>query len=144
MDIQRQQSGVSSTDRFLDPIADPFQAEVQQNSIYAAIVYSFVTAGLLFLVFCFLRPRNSRVYAPQAKHVDEKHRPKPLGKKPFSWLDTVKGVNEQDCVDKVGLDAVIFLRFMRMVRNIFCVVTAIGCGISIPVNIVGGSAFYQQ
>jgi hypothetical protein len=117
---------------------------VQQNSIYAALVYSFAVAGLLFLVFCFLRPRNSRVYAPRAKHADEKHRPLPLGKKPFSWLHAVKDVKEQDLVDKVGLDAVVFLRFMRMIRNIFCVVTVFGCGILIPINVVGGSNFYKQ
>ncbi|OAL56875.1 DUF221-domain-containing protein [Pyrenochaeta sp. DS3sAY3a] len=144
MDMQRrQQQGESSTDRFLDLIADPFQAEVQQNSIYAAIVYSFVVSGLLFLVFCFLRPRNSRVYAPRAKHADEKHRPIPLGKKPFSWLAAVK-VKEQDLMDTIGLDAVVFLRFMRMIRNIFLVLTVVGCGILIPVNVVGGSPFYKQ
>jgi len=144
MDVVRRQQGQSSTDRFLDLIADPFQAEVQQNSIYAAIAYSFVLAGLLFLVFCFLRPRNSRVYAPRAKHADAKHKPMPLGKKPFSWLSAVKDVKEQDLVDKIGLDAVVFLRFMRMSRNIFCVVTVIGCGILIPINVVGGSPFYKQ
>lgn len=117
---------------------------MQQNSIYAAIVYSFVITGLLFLVFCFLRPRNSRVYAPRAKHADEKHRPDALGKKPFSWLHAIKDVKEDDLVEKVGLDAVVFLRFMRMIRNIFCVVTVFGCGILIPVNVVGGSNFYQQ
>ncbi|KAH5348161.1 hypothetical protein HBI48_180920 [Parastagonospora nodorum] len=144
MDVRRRQDGESSTDKFLDLIADPFQAEVQQNSIYAAIVYSFVLAGVLFLLFCFLRPRNGRVYAPRAKHADEKHRPIPLGKKPFSWFSAIKDVKEQDLVDKIGLDAVVFLRFMRMIRNIFCVVTALGCGILIPINVVGGSPFYKQ
>ncbi|KAF2032192.1 DUF221-domain-containing protein [Setomelanomma holmii] len=144
MDLERRQNGKSSTDRFLDLIADPFQAEVQQNSIYAAIVYSFAIAGLLFLLFCFLRPRNSRVYAPRAKHADERHRPIPLGKKSFSWVAAVKNVNEQELVDKIGLDAVVFLRFMRMVRNIFCVVTVFGLGILIPVSVVGGSPFYKQ
>ncbi|KAH7402466.1 hypothetical protein BKA66DRAFT_564382 [Pyrenochaeta sp. MPI-SDFR-AT-0127] len=144
MDLKRRQNAESSTDRFLDLIADPFQAEVQQNSIYAAIIYSFVISGLLVIVFCFLRPRNSRVYAPRAKHADEKHRPVPLGKKPFSWLNAVKNVKEQDLVDTIGLDAVVFLRFLRMLRNIFVVLTVLGCGILIPVNVVGGSPFYEQ
>lgn len=144
MDLKRRQDGESSTDKFLDLIADPFQAEVQQNSIYAAIVYSFAVSGLLVIVFCFLRPRNSRVYAPRAKHADEKHRPIPLGKKPFSWLAAVKNVKEQDLVDTIGLDAVVFLRFLRMIRNIFVVLTIIGCGILIPINVVGGSPFYEQ
>lgn len=47
-------------------------------------------------------------------------------------------------MDKIGLDAVIFLRFLRMIRNIFLIVTVIGCGILIPINVVGGSPFYRQ
>lgn len=118
--------------------------QVQQNSIYAAIVYSFVVSGLLVIVFCFLRPRNSRVYAPRAKHADEKHRPIPLDKKPLSWLSAVKNVKEQELVDKIGLDAVVFLRFLRMVRNIFLVLTVIGLVLLLPINIAGGASFYKQ
>lgn len=38
----------------------------------------------------------------------------------------------------------VFLQFLRMLRNIFLVLTAFGCGILIPVNVIGGSAFYKQ
>jgi hypothetical protein len=31
-----------------------------------------------------------------------------------------------------------------MIRDIFCVLTIIGCGILIPINVVGGSNFYKQ
>ncbi|KAL6163183.1 hypothetical protein ACJQWK_10774 [Exserohilum turcicum] len=144
MVAQRRQNGESSADRFLDLISDPFQAEVQQNSIYAAIVYSFVVSGLLVIVFCFLRPRNSRVYAPRAKHADEKHRPIQLDKKPLSWLSAIKNVKEQDLVDKIGLDAVVFLRFLRMVRNIFLVLTVIGLVLLLPIDVAGGASFYKQ
>ncbi|EUC48104.1 hypothetical protein COCMIDRAFT_88293 [Bipolaris oryzae ATCC 44560] len=144
MIAERRQNAESSLDRFIDLISDPFQSQVQETSIYAAVVYSFVVSGLLVLTFCFLRPRNSRVYAPRAKHADEKHRPLPLGNKPLSWLSAVRNVREQDLVDKIGLDAIIFLRFMRMIRNIFFVLTVVGCLILIPVNVVGGSPFYKQ
>ncbi|KAL5113476.1 hypothetical protein ACEQ8H_008640 [Pleosporales sp. CAS-2024a] len=144
MNVGPRQDGESSTDKFLDLIADPFSAQIQQNSIYAAIAYSFALSGLLFLLFCFLRPRNGRVYAPRAKHADEKHRPLPLDNKPFAWLAAVRHVKEQDLVDKIGLDAVIFLRFLRMIRNIFCVVTVVGCAILAPINVAGGSPFYKQ
>jgi hypothetical protein len=53
-------------------------------------------------------------------------------------------VKEQDLVDTIGLDAVVFLRFLRMIRNIFGVLTIFGCGILIPINVVGGSPFYSQ
>ena len=38
-------------------------------------------------------------------------------------------------MDKVGLDATLFLRFTRMIRNMFIVMTVIGCGILIPTHI---------
>ena len=118
--------------------------QVQENSIYAAIVYSFVISGLLVVVFCFLRPRISRVYAPRARHADERHRPRPLDNKPFGWLSAVKDVKEQDLVDTIGLDAVVFLRFMRMTRNIFLVLMTLGCAILIPINVAGGASFYDK
>ncbi|KAF2653929.1 DUF221-domain-containing protein [Lophiostoma macrostomum CBS 122681] len=142
--VRRQSSGSeSTTDEFLDLIADPFQAEVQENSIYAAIIWSFAVSSGLFLVFCFLRPRHSLVYAPRAKHADEKHAPQKLDRKPFSWFTAVK-VQEEELVDKIGLDAVVFLRFLRMLRDMFIVLTVFGCGILIPVNLVGGHDFYDQ
>lgn len=67
-----------------------------------------------------------------------------MDKKPFSWLSAVKDVKEQELVDTIGLDAVVFLRFLRMIRNIFIVLTAVGCGILIPINVVGGSPLYKQ
>jgi hypothetical protein len=56
-------------------------------------------------------------------------------------LKAIKDVKEQDLVDKIGLDAVLFLRFLRMIRNIFAVLSVIGCGILIPVNVVGASSY---
>lgn len=50
-------------------------------------------------------------------------------------------MKESTVVEKLGLDAAIFLRFTRMCRNIFLVLATFGCGIMIPVNVVGGSGF---
>jgi calcium permeable stress-gated cation channel len=38
-------------------------------------------------------------------------------------------------VDKVGLDAALFMRFTRMLRSMFACLTVVGCGILIPVNL---------
>jgi hypothetical protein len=42
---------------------------------------------------------------------------------------------EAQLVDKIGLDATIFLRFTKMCRNIFLTLGVIGCVVMIPVNI---------
>jgi hypothetical protein len=84
--------------------------------------------------FSFLRPYNSVVYAPKLKHADEKHAPPPLGKGILAWVVPLWSTSEQDLVNLVGLDAALFMRFTRMCRNIFVILSLLGCGILIPVN----------
>ncbi|KAE9973342.1 hypothetical protein BLS_003633 [Venturia inaequalis] len=53
-------------------------------------------------------------------------------------------IEEQELVEKIGLDAVVFLRFLRMLRNIFLILAVIGCAVLIPINVTGGHALYSQ
>jgi len=48
---------------------------------------------------------------------------------------------EEVLVEKVGLDAAIFMRFTRMCRNVFLILSVLGCAIIIPLNITGGKGF---
>jgi len=137
-------SGTSAVDEFLNLISDPFQQQIQANSIYASIIWSFAVSGGLFFAFCFLRPRHNAVYAPRAKHADEKHAPPPLDRGLLSWMTSVRRGDELQLVEKIGLDAVVFLRFIRMLRNIFLLLTVVGCAVLIPINVVGGHKLYSQ
>lgn len=98
----------------------------------------------LAIGFCILRPRTSTVYAPRAKYADEKHAPPPVGRGFFSWVTPIRTVKDVELVEKIGLDATVFLRFLRMTRNIFIALTVVGCGVLIPVNLVGGHNLYSQ
>jgi len=98
---------------------------------------------LVSLAFCLLRPYNNVVYAPRAKHADSKHAPPTMGPGIFDWIAPVAKTKEQDFVDKVGLDAAVFMRVARMLRNIFMILSIIGCGVLIPTyltNSFGGVA----
>ena len=55
-----------------------------------------------------------------------------MGKGIFDWIAPLAKTKEQDFVDKVGLDAAVFMRTARMLRNIFIVLSVVGCGILIP------------
>lgn len=92
-----------------------------------------ITAGIA-LAFSLLRPYNSVVYAPKLKHADEKHAPPPLGKGIFAWIGPLWSTTEQDLVTLIGMDATLFMRFTRMCRNLFLILTVLGCCILIPVN----------
>lgn len=43
---------------------------------------------------------------------------------------------DRDLVDKIGLDAVVFIRFIRMCRQVFMAMAIIGCGVLIPINVI--------
>jgi hypothetical protein len=58
-----------------------------------------------------------------------------VGKGVFAWVTPVLRTTEKDIISQVGLDATIFLRFLRMCRNIFIVIAVLGCGILIPINL---------
>ncbi|WEW55134.1 hypothetical protein PRK78_000562 [Emydomyces testavorans] len=127
--------GSSSTDKFLQLLEDPFRSAFQERAFWASLGTSLgVTLGLA-LLFSVFRPRNSVVYAPKLKHADRKHAPPPLGKGMFAWVVPIIKTKEDELVDKIGLDATVFLRFTRMCRNLFLVLSVIGCAIMIPVNI---------
>lgn len=105
------------------------------KAILASLIWSVPLTVLMALAFCFLRPYNNVVYAPRAKHADSKHAPPVVSKSLFGWISPLLRTNEQDLVEKVGLDAAVFMRFCRMMRNMFSILAVLGCGILIPVNI---------
>ena len=154
--LPRQQSTSNTADEFLQLISDPFSTQVrskhqqpskpfadalqiQSDAVLASVATSFVITVVIALVFCLLRPWNTVVYAPRLRHADEKHAPPPVGKGLFAWVTPVIKTREQAVIEKVGLDAAIFLRFIKMCRNMFLVLSVIGCAILIPVNVITGN-----
>lgn len=105
----------------------------------ASLVTSVVLAAILALVFCFLRPYNSVVYATRAKYADSKHAPPPINKGLFGWIRPLIQTKEPDLVRTVGLDAAVFMRVCRMLRDIFTILAVLGCGIVIPINLWGAA-----
>lgn len=107
----------------------------QLNAVWASLGTTLGVSLLLSLVFSIVRPRHTLVYAPKLKHADLKHAPPPVGKGVFSWIKPVWRPKESELVDCIGLDAMIFLRFTRMCRNIFVILSVVCCLVMIPVNI---------
>ncbi|KAI5202790.1 hypothetical protein E4T39_04449 [Aureobasidium subglaciale] len=110
-------------------------AFIEKNAFWSALGTSLGGSALIACLFCFARPYNSVVYAPRSRHADVKHAPPPVGKGVLDWLSPVIKTKEQELVEKVGLDATIFLRFANMCRNIFTCITIVGLAILVPINI---------
>ena len=108
------------------------------TAIVAGLVTSIVISTIVFLIFSVLRPRHKIVYAPKLKYASEKRAPPPIDDGLFSWLKPVWSCSDEYLLDKIGLDAVLFLRFWRMCRNIFICLGVLGSAVIIPFNVVVG------
>lgn len=59
----------------------------------------------------------------------------------FAWVGPILKTTEQELVEAIGLDAVVFLRVLRMCRNIFLILAVVGCGVLVPINLIKGQKF---
>ncbi|KAJ7772149.1 hypothetical protein DFH07DRAFT_734442 [Mycena maculata] len=91
---------------------------------------SFVTLAL----FNFLRPRNKIIYEPKVTYHSGDKSPPRISDKFFGWLPPLIHTKEPELLDKLGLDAVAFLRFLRLMRGIFAGIAILTCCILIPID----------
>ncbi|KAG6019217.1 hypothetical protein E4U41_003320 [Claviceps citrina] len=119
----------------LELLHDPFVADkLAVASVYSALATSLGVTAAIALCFSFIRPYHQAIYAPKAKHADEKHAPPPIGKAPWAWITPLLHTKEVVLMQQIGMDATIFLRFIRMLRNMFLVLSLISICVLVPVN----------
>lgn len=98
------------------------------------VLMTLVSVGTIIL-FNFLRPKNKVIYEPKVKyHVGDKPPPR-ISDSVFGWISPLLHSKEPDLLDKIGLDAVIFLRFLRLLRQLFTGITLLTCSVLIPINV---------
>lgn len=75
------------------------------------------------------------IYEPKVKyHVGNKPPPR-ISDSLLGWLPPLIHTKEPELVDKIGLDAVTYLRFCRLLRTFFSFVALFTCGVLIPINV---------
>ncbi|WRT70828.1 uncharacterized protein IL334_007827 [Kwoniella shivajii] len=98
------------------------------------------------LGFSFFRPREKKVYAPKIKYQlpepsdpsddpDYEPPPPPISNGFFAWFSPVIRLKEEQMISNIGLDATTFLRFLRMLRNIFSCISVLGVALLV-LNII--------
>ncbi|KAI2626224.1 hypothetical protein GGS21DRAFT_546238 [Xylaria nigripes] len=120
-------------DELLELLQNPFKQPLTDGAIWSALGTSVGITLVTALVFSFVRPYNTVIYAPKLKHADEKHAPPPIGKGVFAWLLPLWRTSEKDLVAHAGMDAAIFIRFTRMCRNIFLSTALVGTAVLLPI-----------
>ncbi|KAK6840680.1 hypothetical protein PG995_016434 [Apiospora arundinis] len=125
---------------FLQYIQSPFNTQLTTKAFWSSFGYSISGAVLCAVLFCLLRPHNKTIYAPRLKHIsDGKRVPPAISNGVFGWVQPVVKTRDQALVEKIGQDAIVFLQFTTMCRNITIFLSIIGCGVYIPLNIVENS-----
>lgn len=94
-----------------------------------------VSSLAVVLTFNILRPRNKIIYEPKSKYHEGNKAPPVIKDGFFSWIGPLWSTSELELLDKVGLDGVTFLRFLRMMAYIFLGVAVLTCGALIPINV---------
>jgi hypothetical protein len=102
------------------------------NAVIVSFVVNFGISAALFGGFSLLRPRNKAVYEPKLKYAEEPKKPHPISDSPFAWFKPIYEVDEVAEVAKIGVDATIFLRFVRFGARFFGALTLVG----VPLMIV--------
>ncbi|KAK5633154.1 hypothetical protein RRF57_008868 [Xylaria bambusicola] len=123
----------SAAEELLDLLKNPFKQPLSDGAIWSALGTSVGITAVTAIIFSFVRPYNTVIYAPKLKHADEKHAPPPLGKGFFAWVMPLWRTTEKDLVSHAGMDAAVFLRVMQMCRNIFLVLSVLGTAVLLPI-----------
>jgi hypothetical protein len=124
---------------------DAGSAQGREGTTITTFVISLAAGFILFAVQfgAFLIIRNylwaKRIYQPRSFLVPHKQRIKPPYNNPFRWLLTVFKIQEDpEVLEKAGMDAYFFLRFLSMCLKIFTPMALLIMPILIPLNVKGG------
>ena len=101
----------------------------------------FILFGVQFGAFLIVRNYlwSKRIYQPRAFLVPLKNRVKPPPNNPLRWLWTVfKTPEDPDVLQKAGMDAYFFLRYLTMCLKIFLPAAVIILPILLPLNASDG------
>ena len=103
------------------------------KSVLVLCVIFFVFA---ILFFTFLRKKNRKVYAPRLLLLGtESSIKEPL----FSWVTSAFSTKDEDIFMLAGMDALVFLRFMRLMLKFAVCSLPYGICVLIPLNVHGGN-----
>ncbi|KJA28921.1 hypothetical protein HYPSUDRAFT_128668 [Hypholoma sublateritium FD-334 SS-4] len=108
---------------------------VEPRAVGIQFLVMTVLSLLTLITFNILRPNNQAVYEPKIKyHANDKHPPH-ISDSCCGWITPLLRVNEDMLNDQAGLDAVTFLRFMRLMKWLLTLTTVCSCATLIPLDL---------
>ncbi|KAF7794940.1 hypothetical protein EIP86_006083 [Pleurotus ostreatoroseus] len=107
------------------------------ETFYTALVTNGAVLAIELIAFVFLKHRLGRIYQPRAYLPPPQKRAVDLPRGAWRWLLAVFAVPTADVLEKNGLDAYMFLRFLRLLVILFASITVLTWLVILPVDSAG-------
>ncbi|KAH2121159.1 hypothetical protein KXW75_002615 [Aspergillus fumigatus] len=111
---------------------------VNIQTFLASLATAVIVFAVEFLLFLLLKGKLTRIYQPRTYLVPDRERTKPSPPGLFSWVGPVFRTSSSEFIQKCGLDAYFFLRYLRMLLKIFVPLGCIVLPVLLPLNKVDG------
>ncbi|GKZ01136.1 hypothetical protein MPSEU_001065100 [Mayamaea pseudoterrestris] len=109
---------------------------------FATLAMLFVTLSCVFLIFlsCFYHnQKTSPLFISPRRHRLPKLVPPPLPVDGyFSWVKICLFISDEEIIQRIGYDALIFLRFHRLALRCIVKMSVFSCIVLLPLNFTGG------
>ena len=104
----------------------------------SAVAAGLAVFGIEFAIFLLINGHFTRIYQPRTFLVPERERTKPPPTGLLQWVLPVFRTSNAEFIQKCGLDAYFFLRYLRTLLKIFVPLAFLILPILIPLNAVHG------
>ncbi|ORZ21952.1 late exocytosis, associated with Golgi transport-domain-containing protein [Lobosporangium transversale] len=89
-------------------------SDVSVKAFTSSLAFNSGIGIAIFVAFCIVRHWSKKIYQPRTYLVNKDLRPPELPPGIFTFVTASFKVKDTELLDKVGLDAYMFLRFLRM------------------------------
>ncbi|RDA96279.1 hypothetical protein CP533_1686 [Ophiocordyceps camponoti-saundersi (nom. inval.)] len=108
------------------------------TAFITALNTAIVVCVIQILLFILLRNKLARIFKPRTYLVPERERTDPPPANALSMLRRLVTIGDRTIINKCGLDAYFFLRYLKTLLVIFIPICAVVMPILIPINYIGG------
>ncbi|KAL4878975.1 hypothetical protein BJY04DRAFT_194509 [Aspergillus karnatakaensis] len=108
------------------------------KTFLASLATAVVIFAIEFLLFLLLKGKLTRIYQPRTYLVPDRERTQPSPPGLFRWVSPIFRTSSSEFIQKCGLDAYFFLRYLRMLLKIFLPLACLILPTLLPLNKVGG------
>ncbi|KAL6862705.1 hypothetical protein ACO1O0_002942 [Amphichorda felina] len=120
----------------------PGAAQEEQGIGIVSFLAAFVVAVIIFAIqatlFMLLRNKLARIFKPKTYLVPERERTEPPPSSFFPLMKTLFKFSDREIINKCGLDAYFFLRYLKALLVIFIPICFVVMPVLIPLNYIDG------